>query len=341
MIITAAAPMIITAKAHARAGLCGNPSDGYYGKTLSLIIRNFATTVRLWESPRLEIVPGPADVRAYENLDDLLREMRLYGYYGGQRLIKAAIKRFHAHAKSVGHVLHKRNFTISYESNVPRLVGLSGSSAIVTATFRALMEFYGLEIPRHLLPTIVLNCEREELKITAGLQDRVIQSYEGMVHMDFDKAHLQEHGYGIYEPLKPNPMPPLYVSFDPRRAEISDVTHRNLREAYDRGDSAVVGAMLKFRDLVTEARAGLLSGDWEKLAAASNAGFDLRTTIMDIAPENMKMITTARKVGASAAFAGSGGAIVGLYFSGGQYQQLVDEMARIGCTTLRPLIFDH
>lgn len=332
--------MIIETHAHARAGLCGNPSDGYYGKTLSFIIRNFTTTVRLWESPKLEIIPTDADLRPYDSVSSLLRDVKLYGYYGGIRLIKAAIKKFAEYARQTNQPLHHRNFTISYESNVPRLVGLSGSSAIIVATIKALMKFYNVEIPKQYLPTLVLKCEMEELKITAGLQDRVIQVYEGMVYMDFEKEHLLKTGYGHYEELKPAKLPPLYVAYDPNRAEISDVTHRNLREAYDKGDPVVTGAMLKYRDITSDARNAMMSGDWEKLAAASNAGFDLRTTFMNIAPENLRMVQTARKTGASAAFAGSGGAICGLYFSAQQYSELTDEMAKIGCTTFRPLIFD-
>lgn len=331
--------MIIETHAFARAGLCGNPSDGYFGKTISFSIRNFKTTVRLWESPRLEIQQTPADLRAYDSLGDLNRDITLYGYYGGVRLIKAAIRRFVRHANETGQKLHGRNFTISYHSDIPRLVGLSGSSAIIVATMKALCQFYNVTIDKPYFPTLVLNCEREELKITAGLQDRVIQVYEGMVYMDFDKDHLAKHGYGIYEELKPTPPPPLYVAFDPKRAEISDVTHRNLREAYDRGDEAVVGAMRKYRDITTDAHAAILARDWKKLGDCSNAGFDLRLTIMNVAPENLKMVTTARKTGASAAFAGSGGAICGVYYSGAQYQELADEMAKIGCTTLRPLMF--
>lgn len=331
--------MIIETHAFARAGLCGNPSDGYFGKTISFSIRNFKTTVRLWESPKLEIQQTPADLRAYDSLSDLNRDITLYGYYGGVRLIKAAIRRFVRHAHETGQKLHDRNFTISYHSDIPRLVGLSGSSAIIVATMKALCQFYNVTIDKPYFPTLVLNCEREELKITAGLQDRVIQVYEGMVYMDFDKEHLTSKGYGIYEELKPTPPPPLYVAFDPKRAEISDVTHRNLREAYDRGDEAVVGAMRKYRDITTDARAAIGARDWKKLGDCSNAGFDLRLTIMNVAPENLKMVTTARKTGASAAFAGSGGAICGVYYSGAQYQELADEMAKIGCTTLRPLMF--
>ena len=58
--------MIITAQAYARAGLVGNPSDGYFGKTISFIIRNFAATVRLWESPHFEIVPTHGDFARFD-----------------------------------------------------------------------------------------------------------------------------------------------------------------------------------------------------------------------------------------------------------------------------------
>ena len=43
--------MIITAHAYARAGIVGNPSDGYFGKTIACIVRNFCATVTLWDFP--------------------------------------------------------------------------------------------------------------------------------------------------------------------------------------------------------------------------------------------------------------------------------------------------
>ena len=43
--------------------------------------------------------------------------------------------------------------------------------------------------------------EREELGINAGLQDRVIQNYEGLMFMDFSKEHMQAHGFGKYDRL--------------------------------------------------------------------------------------------------------------------------------------------
>jgi len=150
-----------------------------------------------------------------------------------------------------------------------------GSSAIITGTMRALMQFYNVQIPKHILPTLVLATEREELNINAGLQDRVIQSYEGIVYMDFERGHLEKNGYGIYEELKPAKLPPLYVAYDPARAEISDVPHRNLRELYNRGDPTVLAAMQKYRELTDQGRAALMGGDWGALGAVMNAANEI------------------------------------------------------------------
>lgn len=332
--------MIITTHAHARAALVGNPSDGYFGKTIAFIIRNFTATVNLWESPHFEIVPSQGDLARFQSVRDFLHDQKLHGYYGGMRLIKASVKRFHDYFRKEGVELHDRSFTVSYSSDIPRLVGLAGSSAIITAAMRALMQFYQVQIPKHLLPSVVLSVEKDELGINAGLQDRVIQVYEGIVYMDFDRNLMDSRGYGEYVELCPPRLPPLYVAYDPARAEVSDVPHRNLRELYNRGDKTVIEAMQKFRELTDQGREALMKGDWDELNRVINANFDLRRTIMNIAPENLRMVEVARSIGASAKFAGSGGAICGLYRDGRQYQKLVDALAGIRCTVLRPLIFD-
>jgi glucuronokinase len=332
--------MIYTANAYARAGLVGNPSDGYFGKTISFVIRNFKATVRLWESPHFEIVPTHGDLTQFDTVDEFLRDLKLHGYYGGMRLIKATVKRFHDYCRQNNRELHKRNFTINFDTDIPRLVGMAGSSAIVTATMRTLMKFYDVEIPRHYLPTLSLSAEKDELGISAGLQDRVIQLYEGIVYMDFDRKLLDSRGYGDYQELKPSRLPPLYVAYAPDRAEISDVPHRSLRALFNNGDKAVVGAMQKYRDLTDRGRAALIDGDWPRLHDIMNENFDLRKTIMNIAPENLRMVEMARSVGASAKFAGSGGAIVGLYHSARQYQELVDALGAIRCNVLRPMIYE-
>ena len=333
--------MIYTAHAFARAGLVGNPSDGYFGKTISFVIRNFKATVRLWESPNLEILPTHGDLTKFNSVDDFLRDVHLNGYYGGMRLIKAAVKRFHDYCRQNNREIHQRNFTIDFQTDIPRLVGLSGSSAIVTATMRALMQFYGVEIPKNYLPTLSLSVEKDELGINAGLQDRVIQTYEGIVYMDFERSLMESRGYGNYEELQPSALPPFYVAYDPDRAEVSDVAHRNLRALFNSGDKNITAAIQKYRELTDRGRDALLASDWNRLDQVIDENFDLRKTIMNIAPENLRMVEAARGVGASASFTGSGGAIVGLYHTGRQYRELVDALGNIRCTVLRPLIFQN
>ena len=48
--------MIIRTRAYARAGLAGNPSDGFFGKTISIIVKNYAAEVSLYETPRGDLV---------------------------------------------------------------------------------------------------------------------------------------------------------------------------------------------------------------------------------------------------------------------------------------------
>jgi glucuronokinase len=332
--------MTITSHAYARAGLVGNPSDGYFGKTISIIIRNFAATVTLRESAGFEILPTKDDFAKYDSVAQFLREQKLYGYYGGQRLMKAAVKRFFDYCRQHQLKTEDKNFTLEFSTNIPRLVGLSGSSSIIVATMRALMKFYNVDIPRYLLPSIVLSAERDELGITAGLQDRVIQVYEGIVYMDFDRKLIEGRGYGEYEPLNPQPRPPLYVAFDAERAEVSDITHRNLKQLFEKGDPGVVGAMQKYRELTDRGKQAQMSADWDELHKVTNENYELRKTIMAVAPENQRMIDVARGTGASAKFAGSGGAIIGVYHSEDQFQKLTTAMSAINCTVIKPKIFE-
>ena len=59
--------MIIETRAYARAGLLGNPSDGYHGKTISISVRNFGAHVSLYQTPELRIEPQIQDKNEYDS----------------------------------------------------------------------------------------------------------------------------------------------------------------------------------------------------------------------------------------------------------------------------------
>jgi glucuronokinase len=304
--------MILHTQAYARAGLIGNPSDGYFGKTISIIIRNFAAKVTLYESPRLAILPQHCDRLEFEDYQSFLADVQLNGYYGGIRLIKAAIKRFGDYCRQHG-VAIDRNFTIEYETSIPVRVGLAGSSAIVTATLRALMQFFGVEVPKPVLPNLILSVELDELNIGAGLQDRVIQVYEGAVFMDFDKGRMQRDGHGLYEEIDPKLLPPLFVAYHDSLAEGTEVTHNDLRSRFNRGDPDVLEGIRIWAGLAQQARDLIAAGRGREIGPLLDQNFDLRHKLIKISPGNIKLVETGRTLGAAVKFAGSGGAVIGTY----------------------------
>ncbi len=324
---------IIRRRAYARAGLIGNPSDGYNGKTIAVLIPQYFAEVVLYEWEDLEIVPSQDDQSRFNSIQDLATDVELHGYYGGIRLIKATIKKFLEYCLD-RHPLHDRNFSIRYESSIPRAVGLAGSSGIIVATLRALMAFYEIHIPLTVQPSLVLSVEREELGIQGGLQDRVVQCFGQPVYMDFSPAAMHEvHGLqcGKYETIEPAQLPPLYIAFDPAAGQPTEVFHNNLRSRFDQGDAEVVNAMEKFARLTLDARAAMETGDHQQVATLIDANFDTRQAICQLPPSQVKMVEIARSSGASAKFAGSGGAIVGSYTDATMLRDLIDKLAAIGC----------
>ncbi len=330
--------MMIRQQAYPRVGLIGNPSDGYHGKTLSFAFSNFHAQVVLYETPELKILPHVRDHSEFSGVDELVRDVKLYGYYGGIRLLKATIKRFCDCCRERDLPLHDRNFTIRYHSNIPHMVGLAGSSAIIVACMRALMEYYGVSIPRPELANLVLSVEKDELGISAGLQDRVVQVYEGLVHMDFDRAIMERDGYGLYEEIDHGLLPPLYVAYRADLSEQSDVFHNDLRARFERGDPATLDAMRFWADLTDQAKQLLLEGRGAELGPLLNANFDRRAALCRIGDGNLKMVEAARSVGASAKFTGSGGAIVGVYESEAMFDALKNTLSPLGVKTLKPAL---
>ena len=332
--------MFLTRKrAYARAGLLGNPSDGYHGKTISFCIRDYFAEVVLYEWDAVDIVLAEGDRARFNSVHDLARDVRLHGYYGGMRLIKATIKRFVEYCRAQGLALHDRNFSIRYHTTIPRQVGMAGSSAMIVATLRGLMEYYEVAIPAEAQPAFVLGVEQEELGITAGLQDRVIQVYEGLVYMDFDKAR-ERIVAGLpcyhYEPLDPALLPPMYVAYHVSMGEPTEVFHNAIRERYNRGEALVVDAMTHFASIAARGREAILAGDHARLAALIDENFDTRRKIYNLAPWQIAQVETARACGASAKFAGSGGAIVGTYRDAAMLARLKDALGAIGSRVFVP-----
>jgi glucuronokinase len=327
---------IIRSRAYTRAGFVGNPSDGYNGKTISFTFDNFYAETVMYEAPYIELLPNRRDRSIYSSFDDLEQSVLECGYYGGIRLLQAALRRFREYCCSRDIELGGKGFAMRYFSNIPHRVGLAGSSAIITACFRGLMKFYEVEIPKPDLANIILSVESEELGIGAGLQDRVAQVYQGLTYMDFDKEKMAARGYGDYVALDPALLPNIYIAYKLKLSEGSEVFHNNIRARYEAGEKLVVNAMETWATLAEQARDALVEGRKEEIGKLINANFDLRRSIYKIHPDNIQMVEAARSVGASAKFSGSGGAIVGTYADNSMFAELKKILEPLSIAVLKP-----
>jgi glucuronokinase len=330
--------MIFESRAYARAGLLGNPSDGYFGKTISIVVRNFGAHISLYESPELQIEQQQEDRNIFRNVYQLVETVNLTGYYGGDRLVKAAIKKFCEYCDKKSIRLHSKNFTVRYRSSIPRQVGLAGSSAIITGTTKALMAFYHVEIEETELPGLILSVETDELGINAGLQDRVIQVYEGCVFMDFDRALMEKQGHGNYEQLDAELLPNLYIAYKVNLGKVSGAVFNDVKSRFEDGEPLVVDTLAEMAHVAEDGRKAILDGDQQLLAELINKNFDLRTKIFNISASNLELVNTARKCGASAKFTGSGGSVIGTYQNDETLRCLVINMQKINARVIKPFI---
>ncbi len=279
-------------RAFARAALAGNPSDGYGGAVLAVCVPALAAHAEA--TPAAQAASDPPSA-----------------------LVDAAVARFARGACAV-----------RWRTAVPREVGLAGSSAIVTATVRALCALHGHELAADDLAEMVLAVEVDDLGIAAGPQDRYAQAHEGLVLMDFGGQRPR------VERLDVALLPPLYLAWRTDAAQTSHAVHGGLRERA--GEGALRAAMARLADHARAARDALHAGDAGELAAAIDASYDERAALVDLDPRHVAMIEAARGTGASANYAGSGGAIVGTLPAAGA-PPLAAALQPLGCELIAPM----
>ncbi len=327
----------VSATTYARAGLLGNPSDVYEGKTIAISVGNFAASVTLEAADHFEILRGPSEALAAPSFWKMTDDLVARGCYDGIRLLRAAIKRF---ADRWGRLLAlaeddpRLRFTLCYETDIPRQVGLGGSSAIVIAALRALMDWFDVEIEPAELAEIALAAEVEDLGITAGPMDRVIQTYGGVVHMDFAPPRTPHS----YTRLDPGLLPPLFMAWKPRPGRVSAQVHGDTRFRWLRGDPTVRAAMEEFPVLVDQGLACLERRDIASLQKLVNRNFDLRTSVMNVHEDDHEMVRIGRSQDAAVKLCGSGGAVIGVMQEEAEFAAIEEAYADRGYHTLRPKI---
>ena len=177
---------------------------------------------------------------------------------------------------------------------------------------------------------MVLAVEVDDLGIAAGPQDRYAQAHEGLVLMDFGEARPR------VERLDVALLPPLYLAWRADAAQTSHAVHGGLRERA--GEATVRAAMARLAGHARAARDALLAGDAPAFAGAVDASYDERAALIDLDPRHVAMVHAARGAGASANYAGSGGAIVGTLPPSGA-AALEAALRALGCEVIAPIAF--
>ncbi len=304
-------------------GLLGNPSDGYGGRTLALAIADLGATVSVIEDDAVRISGPRPDPFEFESVAEFSGFVDRYGYGTGEQLLAATLRTFVDLASSQGWALPS-GVDISYNTRIPRGVGLAGSSALVIALLRCLLDLCEQTLDSELLPSLALSVEVDQLGISAGLQDRVVQSLGGLVAMDFGSFTTDARTgllRGGYEALDPAGLPTLFVAYSLEAAEPSSQYHAVLRQRYDRGEPLTIAGLQELAGLVARGKAALRWG---------GAGFgdllvrnmELRSSLAPVSDNQLALVDLANEFGLPSTFTGSGGAIVGVYEDGAQLDAL-------------------
>lgn len=329
-------------RAYPRIGLLGNPSDMFAGKVVAAAIASegFAEVVASpcdhFEIHTNEDLELPA---SFSSLSHLVDSAASHGLsFGAKKLVLAATLAFARKfarskqdtAENGGGGGTERSTSdvfadlptcrLTYATTIPPRRGLSGSSALILATWRALARFYDTSLERidpvqATWPVLLRSVEADELGITCGLQDRVAQVLQGCVAMDFTGDEP-----GVWTELPLDGLPPLYlIYFSDGVGSCSGDMHASGRK---RGRSDEVDVKLvasKLADVAERGKQLILlraddgDADLNEFAELFERNFELRCELIGrdvVGNLNTRLIQAARDVGFSAKLSGSGGCVV-------------------------------
>jgi glucuronokinase len=287
--------------------VAGNPSDALGGAALAVPVAQLYAEVELRPADRLSVRShdGPP---TWASAADLGREVGRVGHDGGDRLVTAAIVTLHRHLCDLGRPPEDRPFDAVWRTSIPRSVGLAGSSAVVVATMRALLELWGESLPVRDVARLALAAERDELGIAAGWMDRAVQAFDAPVLVDQRAAG--DAPVPDMRVVVPGTTVELVVAWDATGASPSGRLHGGLRARLDAGDPDVGRAVDELVDTARLAADALEVGDRVSLAAAVRASCALRDRLGALDGATAALVDVAATVGAAATSAGSGGAVL-------------------------------
>ena len=244
--------------------------------------------------------------------------------YGGA-VLAIPVRAFAAHAEATGATvdppselvaaaLARTNATgVRWSTDIPRSVGLAGSSALVLATLRA----GGVALEPLALAQVALSIERDDLGIPGGLQDRVTQAFDAPVLVDASGATP------TVTSLRPARDLRFVVAWLPSAAADSGDYHARVAES-------VPGSMSELAAAAHAAAIAFRAGDAEALAENMAASAVIRARLAPLSAQHHVLADAVAAVGLCPNSTGSGGAVAAVVTSPEQLDALATALRPIG-----------
>lgn len=313
---------VISSSVPSRAALAGNPSDLAMGQGIgavfSMPLRNYVATVSLHPSEYYHI-KGPET--ATSDFSAAISQSLHQGIGNGENLFLAANMIFKEMLKEAGIDPIAIPFSVYWSTTIPRQRGLSGSSAMIIAYLKALIELHRLADHELFCPARLANwalrVETEHMGIAAGLQDRVVQSFADSadaVLMDFSARAFSEHNglFGEYRCIKIKNKPPLILMVADEPSH-SGQAHQNVKTLVNQGNEMVLRHMRQLATLAFKAAGAFEAEDWDTLGKVMLQNAELRVEIYGektLGEVNIAILDICRQANCFPNFTGSGGAAI-------------------------------
>ncbi len=285
--------MKVTFSAPGRAGIIGNPSDMYGGCVISCStpVRNRCT---IEESSEWEL---PEDIRLWD----------------------AATTRLPVQGK----------YKVTWETDVPRSSGLSGSTALLAATVACIMTVRGEYIPedRREFAELVRDIELREAGIVCGYQDAYMCVLGGMNKMDFAGKHPIDSG--PLGTVTPTQLQGHFLLVTTGVERLSGSVHGPIRDRWLSGDIRVIQLIEELTDFAKNTTTNSTIKDF---AESMNRNFQIIQELGGSGDDIDLLVQNCRDNGADAAKlagAGMGGTVIALCDNPSELQQ---RLTKIGYT---------
>lgn len=293
---------VIRVTAPGRAGIIGNPTDGYGGTMIACSTKNRAcVTIEDCDQLIIENKLGRTVLKWQNDFDNQ------GDYFDIARCVLRYFKLYDLKAK------------ITISTDIPEQAGLAGSTAVLCSVLAAIVSFTGLSYHKYHLAELNRIIELHYMKCHCGYQDAYMTTFGGLNYIDFrGKEHYKDLDSEIYATVEPLS---TYVSELPFVVAHTGIKHHSgsfhkpLRERWLEGEEKVINAYVDIASIAREGKKALLNSDWEQLGYLMNKNHEIQDSLTDSGEQNNYMIKVAKEngaLGAKLAGAGGGGTIIAL-----------------------------